>query len=133
MIRALLTVAFVVMAGTASAQRPYDNGARTYTDEQLDLARDIGTVYALVEFCKVIRLPSFRKALREAGLRDSDFYQRTRFSAAIREQITAVVAAQMDKQAAGMRASDIAQEACRALRDSYGPGGLDRAGLVDGQ
>ncbi len=130
MIRALLTVMFVVVAGTANAQRPFDNGARSYTEEQFALARDIGAIYALVEFCKVIPLPSFRRALRAAGLKDSDFYQRTRFSAAIGDQITAVVSMQMDKLASGSRPSEVAADACRVLKENYGPDGSVRAGLV---
>ncbi len=133
MIRAMVTVVLVAWAGPVSAQSTFSNGARTYSDEQLELAKDIGTIYALVEFCKVIPLPSFRRVLKEAGLRDADFYQRTRFSAAIGDQIMTVVSAQMDRLSAGAKASEIAADACLVLRESYGPGGSDRAGLVEGQ
>ena len=75
MIRAMVTVVLVAWVGPVSAQSTFSNGARTYSDEQLELAKDIGTIYALVEFCKVIPLPSFRRVLKEAGLRDADFYQ----------------------------------------------------------
>ncbi len=85
MTRALLTITFIAWAGTASAQGLFENETRSYTADQYDLARDIGSIYAHAEFCRKIPIPSFRTALRAAGLMDSDFYKWTKFSIAIRD------------------------------------------------
>lgn len=120
-----ISVFMYLAISAANAQSPY-------TEKQMQLARQMGSVIMLSRDCG-IPIPSdqFERALLSEGLQKSDVMNKTGFFATMQEQANAMARAKAVRQELGENDSDIKRWSCAQLRESYGPTGLIRRNLSD--
>lgn len=104
----------------------------TYSEAQLKLAGQIGSVISLVDRCGKVPMPSaaIQRAMKAEGLKDSDLMRETAFKARVTKQAESLKAMEKLGAKTGQTDADLQQSACKNLVEMYGASGFVRAGLA---
>lgn len=103
-----------------------------YTEAQLKLAGQIGSVMGLVDRCGIVPLPSaaILRAMKAERLQEADMTRETAFKSRVVEQVRTMKVIDGVGANAGRSEADRRKEACGRLADMYGPKGYVRPGLA---
>ncbi|MEN5082679.1 hypothetical protein ABE438_09365 [Bosea sp. TWI1241] len=103
-----------------------------YTETQLKLAGQIGSVIGLVERCGIAPMPNaaFLRAMKAEGLREADMKADTAFKARVIDQMKTMKVMDGVAAQAGVPHAERRKGACAKLADMYGPEGYVRPGLA---
>lgn len=126
---ARLFVAFVMLCagGTSSAF-----AQAVYSEAQIKLAGQIGSVISLVERCGRVPMPSaaISRAMKAEGLKETDLTRDTPFKARVTNQAQSMKAMEKIRANAGASEAELRTGACNNLIEMYGTNGFVRAGLA---
>jgi hypothetical protein len=108
--------------------------AKDYTEDQLSLASQLGAVLALSGTCPTVDTPveGIARALTDVGLGLSEVTEKTPFRARMEEQAATMNAIKAVRMQMGTSKADVEADACRNLRELYGPDGTVRPGIIPG-
>lgn len=103
-----------------------------YTEAQIKLAGQIGSVIGLVDRCGKVPMPNaaIQRAMKAEGLKDSDLMQETAFKSRVTKQAQNIKAMEILGSKSGQSESDLQKGACKNLVEMYGTSGFVRAGLA---
>jgi hypothetical protein len=121
-IRPFLTV---LLTAAALASGAADTHAATYSDEQLELAGQIGAAVALSRICSgTVPTTAVVKALEASGLTESDVLGDTPIRERMRRQASEVMSTSRLRGEGGRSQAEIVKHACDGFRASFGPNGF---------
>lgn len=104
-----------------------------YSEAQIKLAGQIGSVISLVDRCGRVPMPSaaILKAMKAEGLKETDLTKDTAFKARVTKQAESMKAMEKITATAGASADELRKSACANLIEMYGTNGYVRAGLAN--